>query len=80
MIRLPEADDAVEKEDRPTHEQCDHEPMHDIDHVIHLTTMGGEIFGNAEELGRTHFKENSKSEILNLKRRDQCVTGTVGFT
>jgi hypothetical protein len=44
---MPEAEDAVEEEQRPPHEQGNHEPVDDVHHVIDLTAVGGKVFGNA---------------------------------
>ena len=57
---MPKADDAIEEENGPSHEESDHEPVNHIDHVIDLAAMSGEIFWNAEELGRTHGKSGKE--------------------
>jgi hypothetical protein len=46
---VPEAYDAIEKEERPTDEEREHEPVDHIDHVIDLASVGGEVFWDAEE-------------------------------
>jgi hypothetical protein len=44
---MPEAENAVEEEQRPTDEERDHEPMNDVDHVVDLAAVGGKVFGDA---------------------------------
>jgi hypothetical protein len=46
---VPEAHDAVEKEERPTDEEREHEPVDHIDHVVYFASMDGEVFRNAEK-------------------------------
>ena len=50
VVFVPEPKNTIEEEDGPTDEQRDHEPMDDVDHVIDLSTMGGKILGDTEEL------------------------------
>jgi hypothetical protein len=47
VVLMPEAEDTVKKEHRPTDKKRNHEPMDDIVEVVNLSAVGGKIFRNA---------------------------------
>ena len=54
VVAVPEAHDAVEEEERPTDEEREHEPVDHIDHVVDLSSVGGEVFRNAKKFRGAH--------------------------
>ena len=49
VVAVPEAHDAVEEEKRPADEECEHEPVDHVDHVVDFASMEGEVFRDAEK-------------------------------
>jgi hypothetical protein len=47
IVFVPEFEKANKKEDCPTHEQSDHEPMDNVHHVIDLSAVCGIVFWEA---------------------------------